>query len=133
MCKQLKRNHQPSQPLRQDLELLGEMRSHIANLATIYERREQELLRKSVADRVPDRINISSIVEHYRAVCIVQDLEISVSDVLYERSQFWFHIGRLRLAWFLRATNILPGFGRELAARSLIALSLLSPRLLEVL
>ena len=123
----------PNQPLRQDLELLGEMRSHIANLATIYSRREQELLRKAAGDQVANRDYISQIVGQYKAVCAVRDLEISVPDLFGEKVRFWFHITRLRFACFLRAINILPDFRHGLVARSVIALSVLSPRLLDVL
>jgi hypothetical protein len=133
MSNQLKSCPQPNQPLRQDLELLGEMRSHIANLATIYSRQEQEILRKAAGDRVADWNSICQIVNHYRAVCAVRDLEISVADLFNEKLRFWFHITRLRFAWFLRAINILPDFRHALVARSVIALSTLSPRLLEVL
>ncbi len=123
----------PNPPLRQDLELLGEMRSHIANLATIYSRQEQELLRKAAGDEVANREYISQIVRHYKAVCDVRDLEISVSDLFDEKLRFWFHITRLRLACLLRERNILSDFRQILAARSVIALSTLSPRLLDVL
>jgi hypothetical protein len=132
MSKQSKSSPPPSQPLRQDLELLGEMRSHIANLATIYDRQEQKLLRKA-GDQVANRTCICQIVNHYKAVCAVRDLEISMADLFGEKLRFWFHIARLRLAWFLRTTDILPDFRRELVARSVLALSVLSPRLLEVL
>jgi hypothetical protein len=56
-----------------------------------------------------------------------------VHDLFREKLQFWFHITRLSLASFLRAINILPDFRHALAARSVIALSILSPRLLDVL
>ena len=133
MSNQLISCPQPSQPLRQDLELLGEMRSHIANLATIYDRQEQEILRKAAGDRVADWEFICQIVKHYKAVCAVRDLEISVPDLFGEKLRFWFHITRLRLAYWLRAIHILPEFRHALAARSVIALSVLSPRLMDVL
>jgi hypothetical protein len=72
-------------------------------------------------------------VTHYKAVCAVRDLEIGVPDLFNEKLRFWFHITRLRLAWFLRVTNILPDFRHGLVARSVLALSFLSPRLLDVL
>jgi hypothetical protein len=133
MSNQLISCPQPNQPLRQDLELLGEMRSHIANLATLYDRQEQEILRKAAVDRVADWNSICQIVTQYKAVCAVRDLEISVPDLFNEKLRFWFHITRLRLASFLRAINILPDFRHGLVARSVLALSVLSPRLLEVL
>jgi hypothetical protein len=133
MSNQLISCHQPSPPLRQDLELLGEMRSHIANLETIYDRQEQEILRKAAGDRVADRKSISQIVSQYKAVCAVRDLEISVPDLFNENLRFWFHVTRLRLAWFLRVSNVLPDFRHALAGRSVLALAVLSPRLLDVL
>ena len=134
MSNQLISCHQPSPPLRQDLELLGEMRSHIANLETIYDRQEQEILRKAAGDRVADRKSISQIVSQYKAVCAVRDLEISVPDLFNENLRFWFHVTRLRLAWFLRVSNrFLPDFRHALAGRSVLALAVLSPRLLDVL
>jgi len=133
MSNRLNSLSQPSQPLRPDLELLGEMRSHIANLATIYSRQEQELLRKAAGDQVANREYISQIVSHYKAVCAVRDLEISVPDLFNEKLRFWFHIARLRIACLLRAIDILPDFRNGLVARSVIALSVLSPRLLDVL
>ena len=133
MSKQLISLSQPSQRLRQDLELLGEMRSHIANLETIYSRQEQELLRKSAGDQVGNREYICRIISHYKAVCAVSDLEISVPDLFDEKVRFWFHITRLRLAWFLRTINVMPDFRDGLVARSVVALSVLSPRLLDVL
>lgn len=133
MSNQLISCHQPSQPLRQDLELLGEMRSHIANLETIYDRQEQEILRKAAGDRVADRKSISQIVSQYKTVCAVRDLEISIPDLFNENLRFWFHVTRLRLAWFLRVSNILPDFRHALAGRSVLALAVLSPRLLDVL
>jgi len=133
MSNQLISCHQPSQPLRQDLELLGEMRSHIANLAAIYDRQEQEILRKAAGDRAADWKSICQIVDHYKTVCAVRDLEISVPDLFHEKLRFWFHITRLRLACLLRAINILPDFRHALVARSVLALSVLSPRLMDVL
>jgi len=123
----------PNPPLRRDLELLGEMRSHIANLATIYDRKEQELLQKAVGDHVANRVCIGQIVSQYKAVCAVRDLEIGVPDLFNEKLRFWFHITRLKLAWLLGATDLLPDFRRALAARSVLALAVLSPRLLDVL
>ena len=76
---------------------------------------------------------ICQIVDHYKAVCAVRDLELTVPDLFLEKLRFWFHITRLRLAWLLSATNVLEDFRGELAARSVIALSVLSPRLLDVL
>ena len=132
MSNQLNSFPPPSQRLRQDLELLGEMRSHIANLATIYDRREQELLRKA-GDQVTNKTSIRQIISQYKAVCAVRDLEMSLPDLFDENLRFWFHITRLRVAWFLRTINILPDFRRGLVARSVLALSVLSPRLLDVL
>jgi len=132
MSNQLNSFPPASQRLRQDLELLGEMRSHIANLATIYDRREQELLLKA-GDEVTNWTCICQIVSQYKAVCAVRDLEMSLPDLFDENLRFWFHITRLRVAWFLRTINILPDFRRGLVARSVLALSVLSPRLLDVL
>jgi hypothetical protein len=109
------------------------MRSHIANLAEIYNNQERELLRKAAADQVVNWEYISQIVGHYKAVCAVRDLEISVPDLFNEKLRFWFHVTRLTLACLLREINILPDFRHFLVARSVIALSTLSPRLLDVL
>ena len=94
---------------------------------------KQELLRKEAGELVADRACISQIVDQYKAICAVRDLEISLPDLFNEKLQFWFHITRLRLAWFLRAINILPDFRHTLAARSVLALAALSPHLADAL
>ncbi len=58
---------------------------------------------------------------------------MSVPDLFNEKLQFWFHITRLRLAWFLRAINMLPDFRHTLAARSVLALAVLSPHQADAL
>jgi len=82
---------------------------------------------------VANRVCIGQIVSQYKAVCAVRDLEIGVPDLFNEKLRFWFHITRLKLAWLLGATDLLPDFRRALAARSVLALAVLSPRLLDVL
>ena len=94
---------------------------------------KRELLRGEAGDLVASRACISQIVDQYRAICAVRDLEISVPDLFIEKLQFWFHITRLRLAWFLRAINILPDFRHTRAARSVLALAVLSPHLVDAL
>jgi hypothetical protein len=94
---------------------------------------KQKLLGKEAGDLVADRACISQIVEQYRAICAVRDLEISVPELFNEKLQFWFHITRLRLACLLRATNILPDLQHALAAQSVLALAVLSPHLVDAL
>ncbi|MBV9768745.1 MAG: hypothetical protein JOZ32_04170 [Bryobacterales bacterium] len=108
------------------------IRCYIANFTTLQDGEEQELLPK-MADVVATRAFIRQIVNQYKIACAVRDLEISMNDLLIEKFQFWWHITRLRLAWFLRVTNALPDFRQGLVARSVLSLSVLSPRLLEVL
>jgi len=94
---------------------------------------KQELLRREAGDLVFDRACISQIVDQYRAICAVRDLEMSLPDLFNENLRFWFHISRLRVAWFLRTINILPELQRTLAAQSVLALAVLSPHLVDAL
>jgi hypothetical protein len=111
----------------------GDVRGVVHQVESIDCDVKRELLRGEAGDLVASRACISQIVDQYRAICAVRDLEISVPDLFIEKLQFWFHITRLRLAWFLRAIHILPDFRHTLAARSVVALAVLSPHLVDAL
>jgi hypothetical protein len=116
--------------LREELEALGDLRSHIQYLHRICRGREENLLKKMVEG--PD-LNVHKIIQLYRATCSSSEPEWDNFQEVRERALFWYHIGRLRLAcelWRLRRT---PRLCCAMALSSLQALEVLTPGFLDAL
>jgi len=117
--------------LREELEALDDLRSHIEDLHRICRNREEILLQKMVAG--PDLMRLHKIIQLYRASCSACEPEWDNFQEVRDRAFFWYHMGRLRLAcelWRLRRT---PRLSCSLMLSSLQALEVLTPGLLDAL
>ena len=117
--------------LRDELEALDDLRSHIQNLHRICRGREENLLEKMVEG--PDSRRLHKIIQLYRATCSSSEPEWNNFQEVWDRALFWYHVGRLRLAcelWRLRRT---PRLCCSMALSSLQALEVLTPGFLDAL
>ena len=116
--------------LRDELEALDDLRSHIQNLHRICRDREENLLKRMVEG--PD-LKVHKIIQLYRATCSSSEPEWDNFQEVRDRALFWYHMGRLRLAcelWRLRRT---PRLCCSMALSSLQALEVLTPGFLDAL
>jgi hypothetical protein len=116
--------------LREDVEALGDLRSHIQYLLGICRNREEILLQKMVQGS--DLKRVHQITQLYRSTCSASEPEWDNLQEIRDRALFWFHIGRLRVAcglWQLRRTPRLC----SMALESLQALDVLTPGFLDAL
>ena len=117
--------------LREDVEALGDLRSHIENLHRICREHEEILLQKIVQGSELKRLH--QITQLYRSTCSSCEPEWDDFHEIRDRAYFWFHIGRLHFAcalWRLRRT---PRLCSSMAFHSLQALDVLTPGFLDAL
>ena len=120
----------PGKTLREELETLGDLRSHIQYLHRICRGREEIVLQKMMHGS--DLRRLHQITQVYRYTCSSCEPEWDNFQEIRDRALFWFHIGRLHLAcmlWRLRRTPRLC----SMALQSLQALDVLTPGLLDAL
>jgi hypothetical protein len=117
--------------LREDVEALGDLRSHIQNLHRICRDHEEILLQKMVEGSELKRLH--QITQLYRATCSSCEPAWDNFHEVRDRSLFWFHIGRLRLACALWRLRRAPRLCCSMAMDSLNALDLLTPGFLDAL
>jgi len=116
--------------LREDVEALSDLRSHIQNLHRICREHEEILLQKMVEGSELKRAD--KLTQIYRSTCSSCEPAWDNFQEIRDRACFWFHIGRLRLAcalWRLRRTPRLC----SMAFHSLEALDVLTPGFLDAL
>lgn len=116
--------------LRDDLRALGGLYCQIENLKETCRGQEEMLLQRMVQDYGLQRLD--RITEAYRSVCSSREPPWDNFHEIRERAYFWFHIGRLRLACTLWRVNRAPHLCCSLAIRSLNALEVLTPGVLDV-
>ena len=117
--------------LREDMEALSDLRSHIRNLQRICRDHEEILLQKMVQG--PGLRDLHQVTQLYRSACSSCEPAWDNLHEIRDRGLFWFHIGRLRFAcelWRLRRT---PDLCCSMALDSLQALDVLTPGFLDVL
>jgi len=117
--------------LREEVEALGDLRSHIENLHQICQGYEQQLLQKMVED--PGLNWLHQITQLYRSACSACEPPWDNFQEIRDRSLFWFHIGRLRVACELWRLRRMPRLCSSMALHSLQALDVLTPGVLDVL
>lgn len=117
--------------LREEVEALGELRSHIQDLHRICQNREEILLQKMVQG--PDLKRLHQLIQLYRASCSSCEPAWDNLQEIRDRALFWFHIGRLRFACELWRLRRMPRLCCSMAVNSLEALNLLTPGVLDVL
>lgn len=117
--------------LREDVEALGELRSHIQALQQICQSREEILLEKMLQG--PDWKRLRQLIRLYRASCSSCEPPWDNLQEIRDRALFWFHIGRLRFACEMWRLRRMPRLCCSMAVRSLEALNLLTPGVLDVL
>lgn len=121
------------QPLRQGLELQMQMRSNLTLQYEICCKHRQQLLAELAANGENSSAALGAIRARYRDLCKVRDLEMSYSDLFREKLRFHFHLGRFAVARTLKALDTAPNYRRALAARALLGLGSLSPRMIDIL
>jgi hypothetical protein len=117
--------------LREEVETLADLRSHIQHLHRICQDHEEILLQKMVQGS--DLKRLHQITQLYRSTCSSCEPPWDNFHEIRDRSLFWFHVGRLRFActlWRLRRT---PRLCCSMALHSLEALDVLTPGFLDVL
>lgn len=119
--------------LRDNLEALGDLRSHIENLRKICQAQEETLFQEALLKTELEPTRIDDIVALYRASNTVRDDQVSYWPRLREKTLFAFHIARLRLACMLNRIDAVPRLSCTLALQSLRGLNALAPGLLDVL
>ncbi|HTR37362.1 MAG TPA: hypothetical protein VMH80_15760 [Bryobacteraceae bacterium] len=117
--------------LREEVEALSELRSHIQDLHRICQNREEILLQKMVQG--PDLKRLRQLIQLYRASCSSCEPAWDNLQEIRDRALFWFHIGRLRFACELWRLRRMPRLCCSMAVHSLEALNLLTPGVLDVL
>ena len=117
--------------LREDVETLGDLRSHIENLRRICRANEEILLQKMVQGSELKRLH--QITQLYRSTCSSAEPAWDNFHEIRDRALFWFHVGRLRLACELWRFRRMPRLCCSMAMDSLQALDLLTPGVLDVL
>src|SRR5271166_4375727 len=91
--------------LREDVEAVSDLRSHIQNLQDICREHEEILLQQMV--RGSELRHSHQITQLYRSTCSSCEPAWDNFHEIRDRACFWFHIGRLRFAcalWRLRRT-----------------------------
>jgi hypothetical protein len=117
--------------LREELEALGDLRSHIQNLERICSNREEKLLQEIVQG--PELKRWPEIIQLYRSTCSSCEPAWDNFQEIRDRALFWYHIGRLRMACQLWKLPRAPRLCCAMALDSLQALEVLTPGFLDVL
>ena len=117
--------------LREELEALGDLRSHIQNLERICSTREEKFLQKMI--RGPDLKRLPEIIQLYRSTCSACEPAWDNFQEIRERALFWYHIGRLRMVCQLWKLQRAQRLCCAMALDSLQALEVLTPGFLDVL
>ena len=119
--------------LRAELQILGELRAHLANLEEIYERHERVLLRHAADDPASERLPLIAIIVSYWRAARDCDVQARAATRLCNHSRFWFQLTRLGAARLLYRAHLAPAWRRSLVARSMLALIALTPRLQDLI
>ena len=117
--------------LREELEALGDLRSHIQNLERICSNREEDFLQKMI--RGPDLKRLPEIIQLYRSTCSAYEPAWDNFQEIRDRALFWYHIGRLRMVCQLWKLHRAQRLCCTMALDSLQALEVLTPGFLDVL
>jgi len=117
--------------LREEMEALGDLRSHIQNLDRICSIREEKFLQRMIGGRELKRLR--EIIQLYRSTCSAYEPAWDNFQEIQERAQFWYHIGRLRVVCQLWKLRRAQGLCCAMALGSLQALEVLTPGFLDVL
>lgn len=117
--------------LREDVEALRDLYSHIQNLNRICRSHEAILLQKIVQGT--DLKRLSQIIQVYRSTCSSCEPPWENLHEIRDRALFWFHVGRLRLACVLWRLWRTPRLCCSMALHSLQALEVLTPGVLDAL
>ena len=117
--------------LREDVEALCDLYSHIQNLHRICRSHEEILLQKMVEGT--DLKHLSQIIQLYRSTCSSCEPPWENLHEIRDRALFWFHVARLRLACELWRLWRTPRLCCSMALHSLQALEVLTPGVLDAL
>lgn len=117
--------------LRDDVEAIGDLSSHIRNLNRICRQREEILLQKMAQGADVKRLR--HVIQIYRSTCSSCEPAWDNFQEIRDRALFWFNIARLGLACSLWRLNRTPFLCRSMAMRSLQALEILTPGVLDAL